>query len=77
MEERVRLRVELSRLLESAAEAHAKGDDPQADELVEEAMRLSEKVATLEQLDMAPRSQNSCDADAQRKGPAEAGPQRG
>jgi hypothetical protein len=54
MEELVRLRVELSRLLESAAEARAKGEDAQADELVQGAMRLSEEVAALEQPNTAP-----------------------
>jgi hypothetical protein len=49
MEELVRLRVEVSRLLEGAAEARAKGDDAQADELVQEAMRLSKEIAALEQ----------------------------
>jgi hypothetical protein len=63
MEQLVRLRVELSRLLESAAEARARGEDAQADEFVQEAMRLSEEVAALEQPDTA-----------EKKGPAEAGP---
>jgi hypothetical protein len=55
MEEVVRLRIEVSRILELAAEARAKGDDAQTDELVQEAMRLSEEAAALEQTDLAPR----------------------
>jgi hypothetical protein len=54
MEELVRLRVEVSRLLEGAAEARANGDDAQAGELVQEAMRLSKEIAALEQPDIPP-----------------------
>jgi hypothetical protein len=52
MEEVVRLKIEVSRLLELAAKSHGKGDNDHATELVQQAMRLSRQAAI--QSDIAP-----------------------